>query len=168
MIIIHSFAHHVIIFPKFTFPTKESIWGRWWVCPVSLMGWNSCIWSLLTVLKWAPLCMTAWSATQVPRESRRILTFISQEINQACLYGRKATAYYSTTILNFIVKFSASPVQKTVMKESWANVRFLFLVFCLFLDKEETKETFYSLTDRFLHSSWDHSITQSRTPWQSI
>lgn len=27
MIIIHSLAHHVIIIPKFTFPTKESILG---------------------------------------------------------------------------------------------------------------------------------------------
>lgn len=122
MIIIHSLAHHVIIVPKFTFPTKESIvggaGGGWWVFPVNFMGRISCIWSLLTVLIWAPLCMTTWSATQVLRESRRIFTFISQEMNQACLYGRKATAYYTTTVLNFIVKYRASPVKKIVMRKA--------------------------------------------------
>lgn len=102
------------------------------------MGWNSSIWSLLTVLIWNHF-IWQWSASQVPGESRRILTFISQEIIQACLYRRKETANYTTTILNFIVKFNASPVQKTVMKKG-EQVSGLFswcFVFSLIRKKQE-------------------------------
>lgn len=150
MIIIHSLAHHVIITPKFTFPTKESIGGGvgggWWICPVSSMGWNSCIWSLLTILIWAPLFITTWRATQVPSESRRILTFISQEMDQACLYGRKATAYYSTTI-------NSVPIQckKTIIRKAEQFSGLLSWCFVYFLIRKKQKQ-------HFIHTQTDFCI----------
>lgn len=79
-------------------------------------------------------------------------------MNQAFLYGRKATEYYATTILNFIVKFSASPILKTVMKKA-EQISGLFSWCFVFSLIRKKQAAFYSLTDRFLHSSWDHSIT---------
>lgn len=87
---------------------------------------------------------------------------------------KKSNCTYATTVLNFIAKFSATLGLKT--GKICTDFRFVFLVvwWCWFFflvlpcKKEKTKAAFSSLRNGFLHSSWDYSAAQSKTPWQSV